>query len=335
MKGRLFKDKVKIYVRAGRGGDGCVSFRREKFVPRGGPDGGDGGAGGSVYLVAAQDVDSLVSLYYRPHQKAEDGGRGRGKNQHGADGEDLLIRVPCGTVATDAETGRVLGEVVRPGERLLVARGGEGGRGNRFFVSPTDRAPRKFTPGEEGQERTLWLELKMVADVGLVGYPNAGKSTLLRRISRARPKVAAYPFTTLNPVIGTVQFDDHSNLRVADIPGLIQGAHAGAGLGHEFLRHIERTGFLLLVIDLASSSPDPLDAYSTLRRELGRHREHLLEVPFAVVANKLDLPLARERLEEFIRHVDAEVIPVSGLTGEGIPRLLSRLHELALERREE
>jgi len=329
MKGRLFKDKVKIFVRAGRGGDGCVSFRRERFVPRGGPDGGDGGTGGSVYLVAAEDVDSLVSLYFRPHQKAENGGRGRGKNQRGADGADLLVRVPCGTVVADAETGRVLGEVVHSGERLLVARGGEGGRGNRYFVSPTERAPRKFTPGEEGQERTLWLELKTVADVGLVGYPNAGKSTLLRRVSRARPRVAAYPFTTLNPVIGTVQFDDHSSLRVADIPGLIEGAHRGAGLGHEFLRHIERTDFLLLVIDLASSCPDPLDAFRALRGELGRYRERLLEVPFAVVANKLDLRGARERLSEFVERVDAEVIPVSALTGRGIPRLRSLLHELA------
>jgi len=328
MKSRVFKDRVKVYVRGGRGGDGCVSFRREKFVPRGGPDGGDGGRGGSVYMEADQAVDSLAPLYYQPHQYAENGERGRGKGRHGADGKDLVLRVPCGTVATDAASGKVLGEVVRPGDRLLLARGGAGGRGNKAFATSTDRAPRRATPGEEGEERSLWLELKTVADIGLVGYPNAGKSTLLRRISRARPKVADYPFTTLNPVIGTVQFEDYCSLRVADIPGLIEGAHAGVGLGHDFLRHIERTRFLLFVVDMAATSPDPQRVYETLRQELEKHRADLGRRPSLVVANKMDLPAAGENLERFRRAFDCEVLPVSALTGLGVGRLLDRLHAI-------
>jgi len=321
-----FKDRVKIYVTAGNGGDGCASFRREKFVPRGGPDGGDGGRGGHVYIEAERNTDSLLDLYYRPHQKAGHGGHGSSRKRHGRNGRDLVIRVPCGTVATDAESGEIIGEVVEEGERLRLARGGKGGVGNCHFVTPAHRAPREFTPGERGEQRVVVLELKMVAEVGLVGYPNAGKSTLLRRISHAHPKVAAYPFTTINPVVGTVKYDDFFSLRVADIPGLVEGAHAGVGLGHQFLRHIERTRFLVYVIDLAGSDGrNPAEDYRHLREELGLYREDLLRRPYLVAANKMDLAEARANLEVFREETGENPLPVSAATGDGLTDLLAEL----------
>jgi GTP-binding protein len=227
-----------------------VSFRREKFVPRGGPDGGDGGRGGHVILKADKNVDSLLPLYYQPHQKADKGGNGLGKDCHGRNARDLYVKVPCGTIVTNQETGERIGELTEHDQEMMVCRGGKGGLGNARFATSSHQTPYESTPGEEGQSLTLQLELKIMADVGLVGYPNAGKSTLLSGLSHAHPKIAAYPFTTLNPIIGTVIFDDYQYLRIADIPGLIDGAHEGVGLGHDFLRHIERTRFLIFVIRL-------------------------------------------------------------------------------------
>ena len=326
MKTLTFKDRAKLFVRAGNGGDGCASFRREKFVPRGGPDGGDGGNGGSVDLVADKDTDSLLPLYYRPHQKADHGGRGRGKQCHGRNGADRQVKVPLGTEVRDAETGELVGEVVANGERLRVARGGKGGIGNMHFVSSTHQAPREFTPGEEGEHRILQLELKMVADIGLVGFPNAGKSTLLRAVSAAKPKVGAYPFTTLNPVIGTMVYDDYAKLRVADIPGLIEGAHDGVGLGHDFLRHIERTKFLVFVLDMAGvDGRSPVDDYASLREELRLYRADLDHRPFLIVGNKMDLPEAELFYEEFAEQTGQHPLRISAVAGDGISELKEAL----------
>ncbi|HMP73818.1 MAG TPA: GTPase ObgE [Kiritimatiellia bacterium] len=346
-KGIAFRDRVVVHVAAGNGGDGAVSFRREKFIEFGGPDGGNGGNGGSVHLRASHDVDSLVSLYYQPHQRAPHGKKGASANRTGESGTDLILPVPCGTVAweippppphqpdPDAEPippetwdPVFLGEVVHDGDQLLIAQGGKGGRGNVTFASSTNRAPRQFTPGTEGEKKTLRLELKIVADVGLVGYPNAGKSTLLTAISHAHPKIAPYPFTTLNPIIGTITFDDYSKLRVADIPGLIDGAHHGVGLGHDFLRHIERTRLILYVIDMAGfDGRDPLEDYRNLRRELRLHQEDLDHRPCLILANKMDLPEARDNLPRFIKETGENPMPISADTREGIPNLLTALYD--------
>jgi GTPase len=301
MKTITFKDRVRLYVSAGDGGDGCVAFRREKYVPHGGPSGGDGGNGGSVYIQASPHANSLLDLYYRPHQRAEHGGKGQPKDCHGRNGEDLLIAVPCGTVAHDHETGEVIGEVVEDGQRLLLAQGGRGGLGNIRFATPSHQAPRECTPGTPGRIRTINLELKLVADVALVGYPNAGKSTLLRRLTNAHPKVAAYPFTTLNPTIGILENEAYQTIRMADIPGLIEGAHLGAGLGHDFLRHIERTRFLLFVLDMAGTDGrHPADDYTGLLHELTEYNADLGSRPRLIVANKMDLTEAHAHLQEFI-----------------------------------
>ena len=319
MKAPTFVDRVRIHVRAGRGGDGVATFRREKYVPFGGPDGGDGGKGGDVILVGDPDTDSLLHLFYQPHHRAEPGQPGRRKQQTGASGADCVIKVPCGTLVVDESTGEPLGEILHPGQRLVVARGGVGGLGNLHFVSPTHRAPRECTPGEEGEERHLILELKLISDVGLVGFPNAGKSTLLGRISRAHPKVASYPFTTLHPTVGVMELDDYESIRVADIPGLLAGAHRGVGLGHDFLRHIERTRFLVLLIDMAGSEGrHPADDYFTLRRELELYGRGLHERPFMVVANKMDQPGAEQRYVEFVARTGLEPLRISALTGDGI-----------------
>src|SRR3990172_8902207 len=272
----MFVDSITIEVEAGRGGDVCVSFRREKYVPRGGPDGGDGGDGGSVILVCQQGINSLVALAHRKHWKAANGQPGRGAQCHGASGDDLVIRVPPGTVVIDAEQGFVLKDLAADGDRVTVARGGKGGKGNTRFKSATHRAPRESTPGGEAEQRRLRLELKMIADVGLVGKPNAGKSTLLSRLSRARPNIAAYPFTTKYPNLGRVQIDFDRSFILADIPGLIEGAHAGAGLGHEFLRHIQRAGILVHLVEPEPlDGTDPLANYRTIRDELIRYDEQL------------------------------------------------------------
>jgi GTP-binding protein len=329
VKSRKFVDSVTVYAKAGSGGHGSASFRREKFVPRGGPDGGDGGRGGHVIFRASHDEDSLIRLYFSPHQRAPGGGDGKGSRSHGRDGRDVIIAVPCGTLICNKETGALLGDVIAHGQELIVARGGKGGRGNWHYRSATHQAPLEHTRGEPGEEFTLQLELKLVSDAGLVGFPNAGKSSLISVLSDAHPKVAPYPFTTLNPIIGTMIFDDFTRVRVADIPGLIKGAHEGAGLGHDFLRHIERSAILIYVLDMAGVDTRlPYEDYASLRNELKLHREDLVRRPSLVVANKMDLPEAEENLKVFKRKTRTRPIRVSALSGEGLAELRQAIHEL-------
>lgn len=320
----MFVDEIEILVQSGKGGDGCVSFRREKYVPRGGPDGGDGGDGGSVVLVAEEGVDSLSALAHRKHWRAGDGQHGRGAQCHGASAEDLVIRVPPGTVVRDAQQGFVLKDLVAGGDRVVVARGGKGGKGNTRFKSATNRTPRQFTPGGEGEKRLLRLELKIIADVGLVGKPNAGKSTLLSRLSRARPEIAAYPFTTKYPHLGRVQIDLDRSFTMADLPGLIEGAHAGAGLGHEFLRHIQRSGILVHLVE-----PEPLDGtqplvnYRRICEELARYDPDLAKRPQIVAVTKADLPLAARVRDELTQALGQPVLLISAVTGQGLSELVA------------
>lgn len=322
MKSITFIDRVRLYVYAGHGGNGCASFRREKYIPRGGPDGGDGGRGGSVILRADKNVDSLLDLYYEPHRRAEHAGPGRGKQCTGRDGRDRRVNVPPGTLVRIEEDGTLVGELLADGQELVAARGGRGGLGNMHFATSSHRAPRECTPGTPGEQFVLRLELKTIADIGLVGYPNAGKSTLLRALTAARPKVAAYPFTTLHPVIGTLETGDAGRLRIADIPGLIDGAHRGVGLGHDFLRHIERTKLLVFVVDMAGvDGRDPSDDWDGLRRELELYNADLARRPALVAANKMDLPEAAERLKAFRKRTKTRPIPISAATGEGIEKL--------------
>lgn len=326
-----FVDEVVIYVKAGDGGNGCVAFRREKFVPRGGPAGGNGGRGGHVILLADPSVKTLVDLHLQRTYKAPKGGHGQGNNKSGADGEDLIIRVPVGTVVYDHETGELLADLVKPGQRVIVARGGKGGRGNAAFATPTRQAPVFAELGEPGEERTLRLELKLLADVGIIGYPNVGKSTLISKISAARPKIADYPFTTLVPNLGTVRVDNFSFV-VADLPGLIEGAHRGVGLGHQFLRHAERTSLLLHMVDIAAvEGRDPIRDFEVINNELRLYSQVLAEKKQIVVANKIDLPKAKENLERCLPYwqkLGYEVFPISALTGEGLERLVYRMAEL-------
>ena len=323
----LFLDLVRIRVTAGRGGDGAVSFRREKYVPRGGPDGGDGGRGGDVILVAREDLSTLSAYRFEKSFRAGDGGRGGPSGRTGADGEDRILAVPPGTVVRDAETGAILADLVEPESMVTVARGGRGGRGNARFATPTRRAPRFAERGEPGESRLIELELRLLADAGLVGLPNAGKSSLLARVSAARPKVADYPFTTLAPVLGVVDVGGESFV-LADLPGLIAGAHAGAGLGLDFLRHVERTRVLIQVIDAAGTDGvDPLHAFAQIDEELRLYRPELATRPRLVALNKMDLPEARAAAPSAAEAIGArgfEVFPVSAATGEGIDALLRR-----------
>ncbi|HUT36220.1 MAG TPA: GTPase ObgE [Planctomycetota bacterium] len=322
----MFIDEAFVHVKGGKGGPGCVSFRREKYVPRGGPDGGDGGDGGSVFLVADPAIDTLYEFTFHHEAAAGNGRPGQGKNKTGASAPALEARVPVGTLVYDTATGLLLRDLDTAGDRVCVAAGGRGGRGNRHFAGPTNRAPREAEPGEPGQERKLRLELKLLADVGLVGLPNAGKSTLISRVSNARPKVANYPFTTRFPCLGIADVGGYRRLVVADIPGLIEGAHDGHGLGTEFLRHIERTRVLLHVLDAAGvDGTPPADAYRTLRNELALYGHALAERPHIVAANKVDLPDGRAAIEELRAALPVEVYPVSAATGEGIPALLAAL----------
>lgn len=319
-----------LYVRAGDGGSGCASFRREKFVPKGGPDGGDGGRGGHVVLKGNRDETSLVRLYFTPHQRTENGGPGRGKQQHGRNGADLFVSVPRGTEVWDKGSGELLGDIVEHGQELLVARGGKGGLGNCHWKSATHQAPREHTDGEPGEEGVLALELKLMADIGLVGFPNAGKSSLLAAVSHAHPKIDAYPFTTLNPIIGTLVFDDYSRLTLADIPGLLKGAHRGVGLGHEFLRHVERARFLVLVIDMAAvDGRNPVEDYDNLREELRLHRRDLVDRPCLTVANKMDLPEAARNFAPFVRETGVTPLRVSARERIGLEALKKGIAELA------
>ncbi|MGQ9561609.1 MAG: GTPase ObgE [Candidatus Oleimicrobiaceae bacterium] len=314
----MFVDFARIAVKAGDGGNGCVSFRREKYVPKGGPDGGDGGDGGDVIVEADEHLATLLDFRYRHCFVAKRGGHGQGANRAGKRGEDVVVRVPVGTIVRDAESGRIMADLVGHGQRVVVARGGKGGRGNAHFATPTHRAPRECEPGQTGEERTLELELKVLADVGLVGLPNAGKSTLLSRLSAARPKVADYPFTTLSPHLGIVRGAELTFV-MADIPGLIEGAHSGKGLGVQFLRHIERTRLLVFVIDVAAGAPS--EAYDVLCRELGAYSAALLEKPRLVALNKIDLvPGGHARGGPFDPGVP--VCAISALTGEGLGQLV-------------
>ena len=324
----MFIDEADLHVRGGSGGNGCVSFRREKYVPRGGPDGGDGGDGGSVILRANPNMATLLDFNSRPIYEAERGSHGRGQNKQGRSGKDLILDVPPGTLVTDAETGFQLRDLTEPGETVVVARGGRGGHGNRFFATPTHRTPREVEDGEAGEERRVHLELKMIADVGLVGLPNAGKSTLLSRISSAHPKIADYPFTTLEPNLGIVQGPDYRRLVVADLPGLIEGAHQGLGLGDEFLKHIERTRILCHVVDMAPlSGPDPLEAYRVVRRELSAYSETLAAKPHVIAANKMELTEAPANLDRLHAEVAVRVMPISAVTGRGVDDLIRVLVE--------
>jgi len=325
-----FVDQAKIYVKAGNGGAGCVSFRREKYVPKGGPDGGDGGDGGDVILVADPQVHTLYDFYHQVHFKAENGRPGMGKKMKGRDGEDLILKVPVGTIVKDAETGEILGDLVRPGQTLVVARGGRGGRGNACFATPTRQAPRIAEPGKPGEERWLILELKLIADVGLVGFPNAGKSTLLSRISAAKPKIADYPFTTLEPNLGVVRLVEGETFVVADIPGLIEGAHKGVGLGHDFLKHIERTRILLYILDI-SREEKVIEDYKVLKQELELFNPKLLEKEYLIALNKIDIMPDPEKIKQLVALFSEEdqkkIYPISAVTGQGVVELLYALWE--------
>ncbi|MFB3777527.1 MAG: GTPase ObgE [Bryobacteraceae bacterium] len=330
----MFIDEVRIYVKAGDGGNGCMAFRREKYVPRGGPSGGDGGRGGDVVLVSSQHLNTLLHLRFNPEHRAERGRHGEGSNRTGRDGASMEVRVPVGTVVYDAASGELLHDFTRDGETYVAARGGRGGRGNARFATSTHQAPREHEPGKPGEERQLRLELKLLADVGLVGFPNAGKSTLISRISAARPKIADYPFTTLEPHLGVVSLGDERTFVVADIPGLIEGAHLGHGLGVQFLKHVERTRLLAHLVDVSEASGrDPVDDFEIVMRELAGFSEALTAKPMLVVATKLDAAQDPRRVES-LRKLAAErglgFQAISSATGEGIEALKRTMGALAL-----
>ena len=330
-------DTARIQVKAGNGGNGCISFRREKYVPRGGPDGGDGGAGGNVILTATLGMSTLIDLHHNPRQVAENGGHGTGKKRDGADGTDCVVKVPAGTIVRDFDTTEILADLTEPEQIVVVARGGIGGKGNARFKSSTFQAPRVAEKGEPGEAREISLEIKVIADVGLVGYPNAGKSTLLARTSAATPKIAAYPFTTLRPNLGVVRINREQNFVLADIPGLIEGAHKGAGLGHQFLRHIERTKMLIHVIDLsATDGRDPIKDYEQLNTELGHYNELLTKLPQIIALNKIDMPEAETNLARVEAYFGKrKVFPISAITGDGVNQLMQQAYRSLqyLERR--
>jgi len=322
-----FVDEAEISVTAGSGGNGCVAFRREKFVPRGGPSGGDGGNGGHVYVEATTRLTTLLDFRYRPHIHAQRGEHGRGKDQYGHGGEDETIRVPVGTLVRDADTGETLADLKQDGQRVAVARGGKGGLGNIHFRSSTKQAPRISTPGEAGEERRLSLELRLLADVGVVGFPNAGKSSLVARLSAARPKIADYPFTTLQPHLGVVRIDEGASFVMADVPGIIEGAHKGVGLGTRFLRHLSRTGTLIHLVDLSCpEGRDPLTDIRTIDEELAGAEVSMKEKPRILVANKMDLPEARDNFEDLqtrLKERGKEILAISTATGEGLSELVA------------
>lgn len=329
MKSKPFVDTVVVNVSAGNGGNGCVSFRREKFVPRGGPDGGDGGRGGHIIFEFDSQQDSLAPLFFTPELRAEHGGHGSGGRRHGRNGHDLVVRVPPGTVVRDINADLLLGELVAVDERLLVARGGKGGRGNCHWATPSHQAPREHTDGVTGETRALRVELKTVAEAGLIGCPNAGKSSLLDALTRARSKVGAYPFTTLHPVIGVLEGPDHQRMRIADVPGLIREAHLGHGLGIAFLRHIERASSLVMVLDMGGTEGrDPVDDYEQVTEEIRHYNPEMPGRVVLIVANKMDVPGADKNLEAFKQRTGKEAVPVSTLSGDGIEdlkRLLVRM----------
>ncbi|MCM8815954.1 MAG: GTPase ObgE [Candidatus Omnitrophica bacterium] len=320
-----FVDEVKIWIKAGDGGPGCVAFRREKFVPKGGPSGGNGGQGGSIYFLAVDNMKTLRQYYYHRHFKAENGKPGEGDNRTGADGKDLVLKVPIGTVVIEIREGEkevIIADLDRNGSQVLAARGGKGGKGNASFKSSVNQAPRIATSGQPGEEKFIKLELKLIAEVGIIGCPNAGKSTLLSKISNARPKIADYPFTTINPNLGVVDLGDGRQFVAADIPGLIQGASKGAGLGFKFLRHIERTKVLLHLVDL--SFPAVAERYYNVRDEIGYYNQSLLNKPEILVGNKIDLPESKKNIEE-LKKISNNFFLISCVTGEGIKPLLEQI----------
>jgi len=351
----MFVDRIKVFAQAGSGGRGSVSFRREKFVPKGGPDGGDGGRGGNVVLRVERHVDNLANLFYEPIIKAKDGGHGKGKKMAGRAGANKIVKVPVGTIVWHADKEKrstpnsqlptpnsdqsaigsaqsamdLIIDLVRDGEEFVLCRGGAGGKGNVHFKSSRNRAPRQYTDGEEGEQGYFLLELRTIADAGLVGYPNAGKSTLLRKLSAARPKVAAYPFTTLHPVVGVMELPGYRHATIADIPGLIEGAHRGVGLGHEFLRHITRCPVLIFVIDVAGSEGrSPVEDLQNLRKEIDLYDPMLSSRPWLIVANKMDLPNANENLDTLReKFPKISIVPISAANGEGIDTLKKALAE--------
>lgn len=332
----MFVDRAKIYVKAGDGGNGCIAFRREKYVPKGGPAGGDGGKGGDVIIEADENLDTLLDFHYKRHYYAERGEHGRGKNQKGKDGEDLIIKVPVGTLVIDAETGELLADLVNHGQRVVVAKGGKGGRGNASFATSTRQTPYFAEKGEKGEERWLYLELKLLADVGLVGLPNAGKSTLLSKITNATPEIAPYPFTTKSPNLGVVERVDFV-FTVADIPGLIEGAHENKGMGDEFLRHIERTSVLVFVLDGSDWETPPKKAYEILQKELYLYSPKLLEKPRIIVVNKIDLPEVQEKLksvEEWLKEKSVPYVFISAKEGINIDKFLNLLERFVKEKKE-
>ncbi|MFQ5328846.1 MAG: GTPase ObgE [Thermodesulfobacteriota bacterium] len=331
-----FVDEARIAIAAGHGGRGCVSFRREKFIPRGGPNGGDGGKGGDVVVVADSRLTTLLDFRYKREYAAERGAHGMGSDCNGKDGQTLRLRIPVGTVIKDRETGEILFDVITDGQEIILAKGGRGGRGNAFFKSATNKAPRYAQPGEEGETGDFTFELKLLADVGIIGFPNAGKSTLIARISAARPKVADYPFTTLIPNLGVVQFGQHESFVVADIPGLIVGAHEGKGLGIKFLKHVERTKVLIHLIDcVPQPGVDPIEGYGEINEELRAFNPELAKRPQVVALNKIDVTEARERvaeLRDFFKSKGITVFTVSSVTGEGVKELINHVGESVLRR---
>lgn len=326
MKAKTFIDQVEVLVRSGKGGDGAMSFRREALVEFGGPDGGDGGRGGDVVFAASEHVNSLLSLYYDPKCFAQDGAPGQGQKMFGKRGKDLVIPVPLGTEVYDADTDQLVADITEPGQRVIVAKGGGGGYGNVHFKSSVNQAPTEHTPGGEPEERRLRLELKTIADAGLLGFPNAGKSSLLSSLSSATPKIASYPFTTLNPIVGTVIYDDYAKVRMADVPGIIEGAAKGVGLGLDFLRHLERSRVLVYVIDLAGTdNREPWEDYRVLKAEIEEYSAELAARPTLVVANKIDEPAAQENLPRFVEETGIEPIVLSCASRDGIEEFKERL----------
>ncbi|HYA16408.1 MAG TPA: GTPase ObgE [Bryobacteraceae bacterium] len=329
----MLVDEVRITVKAGDGGNGCLAFRREKYVPRGGPSGGDGGRGGDVVMVATIHRNTLLHFRFNPEYTAQRGGHGEGSNRTGRDGEDLVVQVPVGTVVSDDETGEQLFDFTADGQQWIAAKGGRGGRGNARFATSTHQAPTEHEPGKPGEFHKLQLKLKLLADVGLVGYPNAGKSTLISRISAAKPKIADYPFTTLEPNLGVVEMPDHRSFVVADIPGIIEGAHEGRGLGIQFLRHIERTKILVHLVDMSETGRDPVHDFETLMTELASFDEELARRPMLVAASKMDVAYSPENLERLRALAVVRNLPffeISSATGQGIEKLKFAMAERVL-----
>ena len=322
----MFIDEAKIHVKAGDGGNGCLSFRREKYIPKGGPDGGDGGNGGNIYFEAADNVDTLIDFSGRHHWEADNGRDGEGSNKQGAKGRDLAVKVPTGTQIFDSDLNLMLKDMNKSGMRVCICRGGKGGKGNKRFATSTNQAPRTTTPGKPGQERNLKLELKLIADAGLIGIPNAGKSTLISRCSAAKPKIADYPFTTLEPVLGIVQLSGFRRFLMADIPGLIEGAHSGTGLGYKFLRHIERTRILIHVLDVMPfDGSDPVDNYHSIRNELEQYSDKLAGKKEIIVINKTDLDPDGKIRKNIESKLKKSTVPVSAVTGNNIEQLCEEI----------